>query len=56
MTTSDKQEQQKIKQLYKDYHNFLLKLEQLRKEAYKVHALYAKKIQEFKLNKVRKKL
>lgn len=52
----DKKERQDIEQLYKDYHNFLAKLDQLRKEARKIHALYAKKIQEFKLNKIRKKL
>gem|GEM_PF-2682835 len=56
MALNDKKEQQKIEKLYKDYHNFLVKLGQLRKDARKIHALYAKKIQEFKLNKIRKNL
>lgn len=52
----DKKEQQEIEQLYKECHSFLAKLGRLRKEAGKIHALYAKKIQEFKLKKIRKKL
>lgn len=56
MTTNDKKRQQEIRQLYQDYQNFLVQLTKLQKEAQKLLDDYAKKIQEAKLQKIRKKI
>lgn len=49
----DKKDKEQTEQLYQEYQNFLIELDKIKKEAQKVCASYAKKIDDLKNKKIK---